>query len=143
MPNTFTTLKYHIVFGTKSRLPYITEALEPRLYSYIGGIIADKRGVLIEINGLPDHVHVLASLRPGIALSEMVQRIKGGSSRWVNEHGLCQEVFGWQTGYAAFSVSESRIPVVRRYIRRQKEHHRSKTFDQELKRFLRLHRSRS
>ncbi len=139
MPNTFTSLKYHIVFGTKHRLPYITAMLEPRLYSYIGGIIAEKRGVLIEINGMPDHVHALASLRPGIALAEMVQRIKGGSSRWINEQRLCRETFGWQAGYSAFSVSESRIPGLRRYIRRQKEHHRSKTFDQELKEILRLH----
>ncbi len=143
MPNTFTNLKYHIIFGTKNRLPYVTETLEPRLYSYIGGIIAEKRGVLLEINGMPDHVHVLASLRPGIALAEMVQRIKGGSSRWINKQRLCREAFGWQTGYSAFSVSESRIPVLRRYIRRQMQHHRSQTFDQELEKVLRLHGSTS
>ncbi|MCP3958736.1 MAG: IS200/IS605 family transposase [bacterium] len=139
MPNSYTSLKVHVIFCTLQRLPLITEELETELYRFIGGVIAKKRGVLIEINGMPDHVHLLASLRPDVALSEMVQRIKGNSSRWITAHDLTEDLFGWQAGYAAFSVSESQVPTVRRYIRRQKQHHRRYTVDHELDQFRDRH----
>ncbi|MCP3958156.1 MAG: IS200/IS605 family transposase [bacterium] len=131
-----------MIFCTNKRHPYLTEVLEPRLYSYIGGIITQKGGVLIEINGMPDHVHLLASMRPDITVAEMVQRIKGGSSRWINSEHLTDEVFGWQRGYAAFSVSESQVPVIGRYIRSQKHHHRRYTVDHELDRLRDRHNLR-
>ena len=140
MSHTYTNLQYHIVFSTKNRYPYISPEIEAVLYPYIGGIIRQRDGMLIEINGIPDHVHLLARFKPRFSLSEMLKNIKGGSSNWLNEQPFCTEYFAWQAGYSAFTVSESQIPVVRRYIQRQKEHHQNMTFQEELEGLLERHR---
>ena len=140
MSHTLASLHYHVVFATKHRYPYLTPEIEDVLYPYIAGIVLKRRGLLIEIGGVADHVHLLANFRPRFSVSEMLQNIKGGSSSWLNEQSLCPEVFAWQAGYCAFTVSESQIPVVRRYIRRQKEHHRAVSFQEELEGLLRRHR---
>lgn len=139
MPSSYTNLKYHIVFGTKLRQGLIVPDLEERLHSYLGGIVSTLGGVPIEINGMPDHVHLLAGLRATTAVAEAVKSLKGGSSRWVNEQKLTESVFGWQEGYSAFTVSESQVEAVRRYIRRQKEHHRTKSFEAEIEELLQKH----
>lgn len=80
---------------------------------------------------MPDHVHILLRLKPAVAIADLVQHVKGGSSKWVHDEGLCPD-FAWQSGYAAFSVSESKEGTVRSYIGRQETHHRRKTFKEEL-----------
>jgi REP element-mobilizing transposase RayT len=117
----------------------ITPALKEDLLAYICGIIVKRRGVVLEINGLEDHVHVLAGLPPTIAVSEALQKIKGGSSWWVNNHRRIDHHFQWQPGYGAFTVSESLVPKVRKYIRDQEEHHRSQSFETEMAAFVKRH----
>ena len=138
MPNTYTNLLYHIVFSTKERAPLITDDLKDELYKYIGGIIREEGGVLLEIGGIEDHVHILAKLKPAQAVSEILRLIKANSSKWVNEN-KSQSRFAWQEGYSAFSVSESQVVTVRRYIRNQVQHHRGQTYQDELVALLERH----
>ena len=123
MAGTYTNLLYHLVFSTKERIPLITKELQPDLYAYIGGIVRGEGGVLLEVGGISDHVHLLAKFKPTVAISDLLKKIKGGSSKWVNEEKFKLRKFGWQDGYAAFSVSESQVDAVRRYIREQEQHH--------------------
>jgi REP element-mobilizing transposase RayT len=85
MADTFTNLLYHLVFSTKNRQPLITEDVRERLYQYMGGIIRGEGGSLLEIGGVPDHVHLLARFKPDVSVSEMIKRIKSKSSQWLNE----------------------------------------------------------
>jgi putative transposase len=140
MASTFTNLLCHIVFSTKARVPTIHEGLRERLYEYVGGIIRGEGGVLIEIGGVPDHVHILAKLRTDIAIAVMVRLIKSNSSKWVNQTNSPGNRFEWQTGYAAFSVSESQMTKVRRYIQTQESHHAKVAFKDELIALLKKNR---
>jgi putative transposase len=138
MAKTYTKLVYHIVFSTKERIPLITAEIQDRLYSYLGGIIRGEKGSLLEIGGVTDHVHLLARFGAATAVSDMVQRIKGSSSHWLNQEP--GSWFAWQNGYGAFTVSESQVARVRKYIQRQEEHHQGVSFKDELISLLRKHR---
>src|SRR3954452_18128980 len=122
MATTFSNLLYHIVYPTKARIPLIDGDLREPLYEYIGGIIRGERGILLEIGGVPDHVHLLAKFKTDIAVSMLVQKIKRNSSGWVNERPGRIERFEWQPGYGISSGSESLVEKVRRYIRSQETH---------------------
>ena len=139
MPATYHNLRYHIVFATKHRLPMITPDLKDRLYSYVGSIVNDDGGFMIDIGGMPDHVHILAGLKPSVSVSHLLKQVKGSSSSWVNRLPGRTDKFGWQVGYSAFSVSESRVAAVRRYIQNQEEHHRQVSYREELKWLLTNH----
>jgi len=132
MATTFSNLLYHIVYSTKDRTPSIVGDLREPLYEYIGGIIRGERGILLEIGGVSDHVHLLAKFKTDIAVAMMVQKIKGKSSGWVNERPSHPGRFEWQAGYGIFSVSESLVDKVRRYIRNQEKHHKKVSFKDEL-----------
>ena len=139
MAGTYTNLLYHLVFSTKNRIPLISASLQPDLYSYMGGIIRGEGGILLEIGGMPDHVHLLVKLKPTKSLSEMLNRIKAKSSKWVNEEKIKMRKFGWQDGYAAFSVSESQVDPLRQYIRDQECHHRRQSYQEEFRALLERH----
>ncbi len=140
MAKTFANLLYHLVFSTKERLPSINEDLSDSLYGYIGGIIRDREGILLEAGGMPDHVHLLAKFKTTVTVSAMLQDIKGVSSKWMNERPDQRERFEWQEGYGAFTVSESQVTRLRKYIQNQKEHHQRISFKDELITLLRRHR---
>ena len=139
MPSTHTNLLYHVVFSTKCRIPLITKKLQDELYRYIGGIIHAEGGVSLELGGTNDHIHLLVKFKPAVSVSVMLGRIKANSSKWANENKMKLRKFGWQEGYAAFSVSESQVGEVARYIQRQEEHHRKQTFQEEYVALLRRH----
>jgi putative transposase len=134
MGHTYSNLLVHIIYSTKDRAPFITPDLKPRLYSYIGGIVRNLDGVLVEIGGIEDHVHLFVRFPPKLAIAELVGKVKSNSSKWAK-----REVpdFAWQAGYAPFSVSESAAADVQRYILNQEEHHRTMSFQDELRAFLR------
>lgn len=138
MARTFTKLIYHIVFSTKERVPLITDEIRDRRYEYLGGVIRGEKGSLMEIGGVADHVHLLARFGAASAVSDMVQRIKGNCSHWLNQEP--GSWFAWQNGYGAFTVSESQVATVRKYIQRQEEHHKRLSFKDELISLLRKHR---
>ena len=135
----YTCLHYHIVFATKERRPFVDEAMMPRLAQYIGGIIRGFGGKLLQCNGPGDHIHLAALLPATRGLADMIRDIKSNSSSWVHDEFESLRVFGWQDGYAAFSVSQSGMPAVVNYIRRQKEHHHEMTFEEELAKLLERH----
>ena len=137
MPDTYTNLRLHLVFATKGREPLITPEVRDELYSYFDGILSRQGGVLLTAGGMPEHVHLLVSLNPTQSVSGLMQYLKGGSSRWMNDR--FKTLFSWQTGYGAFSVSASKIPAVRNYILRQEEHHRRYSFQDELRELLQRH----
>src|SRR5690606_16732065 len=126
----------HLVFSTKGRQGWITDKIEERLHKYIGGIVRGKKGALLEINGMPDHVHLLLHLKPTHHLPDIVRDIKANSSAWLNEQLQLQK-FGWQDGYSIFSVSQSQAPRVKAYIQRQKVHHLRQDYQSELLTLLR------
>lgn len=138
--STYANLLYHIVFSTKGRVPLISGEVKEPLYEYMGGIIRGEGGILLEIGGVPDHVHLLAKFRTDIAVATMVKKIKGKSSKWRNDMQGRAEHFQWQEGYGAFSVSESLVKRVGNYIRTQEEHHREISFKDELIALLKKHR---
>ena len=139
MANTFTNLLYHIVFSTKDRIPAIHGEMRERLYEYMGGIVRGERGVLLEIGGVPDHVHLLVKLKSDMAVAEMVRLVKSNSSKWLNELDGARAHFEWQTGYGAFSVSESQVRKLRSYIQTQESHHAKVSFRKELITLLKKH----
>lgn len=136
MAHTHTNLLYHIVFSTRGRAPMIDPPLAERLFPYMCGIIRELKGVAFEINGPENHVHILAKLPQTISVSDALRLIKTNSSGWVHDTWRERSTFAWQTGYAAFTVSESILDDVRGYIRNQQEHHKTVTFEQEFIAFL-------
>ena len=133
----YAQLYFHIVFGTKDHVPLIAHSWEDEMYRYLGGIIRGQKSEPIEINGMPDHVHVLVRLSPVIAISDLMRELKANSSKWARK--THEPKFGWQRRFGAFSVSESVADTVREYIRRQKIHHKKQTFEDEYRELLRLH----
>jgi len=137
MSQSFTNLLYHLVFSTKDRRPLITLDYQPRLYQYIGGTIRGLGGDALGVNGTEDHVHVLARLRPDKSLSDVLRDLKAGASGWMHDVFPRLADFSWQRGYGAFSVSQSNLQQVQRYLREQKEHHQRISFRDEFIQFLR------
>ncbi len=107
MPGTYSQMLLHVIFSTKQRKPWITEEVRRRLYSYVGGIIREEKGVLYEIVGVEDHVHLYLRWRPDETVSNLMRAVKGRSSKWIHESFPPLEAFAWQEGYSVFSVSKS------------------------------------
>jgi REP element-mobilizing transposase RayT len=139
MPHSYSNILTHVVFSTKSRKPFINAALEARLFPYLGGIIRQLDGKLYVVNGVEDHIHLLAELPPTIAVAEAIGKIKGSSTYWIHQSFPEQSQFAWQRGYAAFSVSKSKVAAVAQYIEGQKEHHKKQSFQDEFLELLRRH----
>ena len=135
----YTKHLYHIVSGTKRREKIITARLAPRLYKYMGGIISNLNGIPVEINGMADHIHILTYVSPSISISDFVRIVKANSSRWVNELPDYKHTFRWASKYGSFSVSETHLEVVRRYIQNQQQHHAKETWESECKHLLGKH----
>ena len=136
MANTYVNNILHIVFHVKTNGTPIVDADLNHVHRYIGGIVKSLGGVLIEVGGMPDHVHLLTSLPKTMALADFVKTIKANSSRWIKNLHPYYGGFSWQDGYGAFSVSKSVVPRVIQYIRNQQEHHKVRTFIDEYKSFL-------
>ena len=134
MAHTGGNIVLHLIFSTKGRRAFISNEIRPDLFAYLGGIIREMRGTALIINGMADHVHMLVRIRPVHSTAEVVRVVKANSCRWVHEKWKTK--FAWQTGYGAFSVSESNVAVVSRYIATQEEHHKKRTFQQEYVAFL-------
>lgn len=139
MPGTYSQILLHIVFSTKHREPWITRPVAERLYSYMGGIVREQEGVLYEIGGIEDHVHMYLRWRPNDTISNLMREVKASSSKWSHRTFPELSAFEWQEGYAAFSVSKSQEAAVKAYIANQHEHHKKEDFKSELLRMLRLH----
>jgi REP element-mobilizing transposase RayT len=131
----------HCVFATKERRPWLTSDINRRLWPYLGGIAREKGIKVLATGGVADHVHLLLSLPAALSVSEAMQVMKGNSSKWLRETfpHLRHEGFAWQEGFGAFSVGVSGVSDTVRYIETQEEHHRTKSFDEELDIILKRH----
>ncbi|MBK8266890.1 MAG: IS200/IS605 family transposase [Planctomycetes bacterium] len=132
MAGTFSQILLHAVFSTKRREPWITVDVAERLYPYIGGIIRAEKGVLYDINGVEDHVHLYFRWRTDESVSNLMRTVKARSSKWIHDTFSGLSAFAWQDGYAVFSVSKSREEMLKAYIAGQREHHMGKDFKSEL-----------
>jgi putative transposase len=135
MPSTHLSLHYHLVFSTKERRNFIDAAWRDRLHAYMGGVIRSLNGFPEMIGGIADHVHLLIGLRATHCLSDVMRDLKSASSEWVHEE-IRMAIFSWQEGYGAFTVSASNREQVSQYIKRQEEHHRHRTFQEEYRELL-------
>lgn len=129
----------HLIYSTKHREHSLSADIRSRLWAYKAGILQNWDSPAIVIGGYDDHAHLLFSLSKNHALKTVVEHVKKGSSIWLKEQDPCFGHFHWQGGYAAFSVSESKVADVRRYIENQEEHHRTVSFQDELREFLKRH----
>lgn len=128
MANTYTQLHIQFVFAVKYRLALIHPSWKDRLYQYITGIIQNNEHKMLQINGMPDHIHLFIGMRPSQSISSLIQNVKTESSKWIKENKFCNSPFAWQEGYGAFSYSKSHVPDVIRYIQNQEVHHKKETF---------------
>jgi REP element-mobilizing transposase RayT len=131
MGSTFLSLHYHIIFSTKHRAPNIADAWIERLHNYLGGTVRGLEGVTEAVGGIEDHVHLLVGLRATHTLADFVRELKKAGTAWVRDEINLPE-FGWQAGYAAFTVSPTARKGVKRYIRNQREHHWKREYVAEL-----------
>lgn len=136
MPNTYTQIHVQLVFAVRFRQALITKEYKTTLYKYMTGIIQHYEHKVLAINGVPDHIHILIGQRPTQALSELVQKVKANSSKWINEQWFVPGRFEWQSGFGAFSYSKSQVETVINYIRNQEEHHKHVRFLDEYQSFL-------
>jgi len=139
MPHSFNKIWIHAIWATKERVPIIKSTVESKIHQFISDQLRDQGCPIRIINGMPDHIHCLFLLNPTKSIAEIIKQIKGTSSHYVNQNNLIAEKFAWQTGYAAYSVSESGVDKVFEYIKNQKKRHQKKTFEQEYDEFIKLH----
>jgi putative transposase len=138
MPSTFTSLFYHIVFGTKNREPFLAPRLLDPTHAYLGGCIRTAGGEAIQIGGISDHAHLLLRLKATHCVAELMRDIKKASSQWLRDDVRLRG-FHWQDGYSAFSVSRKQVDGVQQYVANQEEHHRGRTFEEEYRELLEAH----
>lgn len=147
MASTHTELVYHFIWSTKHRQPLILPEIESSIWKILAGTAKRNGMQVIKAGGVENHVHVLLRIPKTLSVSHAVQRLKGGTSKFINDEQLIgvgtgtggDRSFAWQDGYAAFTVSASNIPAVVDYIAHQREHHRTKTFEEEFVAFLDRH----
>jgi putative transposase len=135
MASTYLSLHYHLVFSTRDRKPQIADAIRSRLHDYLSGTVLGLKGHCRAVGGTSDHVHLLVGLSATHTLADFMRELKKTSPKWMHEE-IKDRAFAWQEGYAAFTVSASAGDEVRSYITNQAEHHRVRTFREELKAML-------
>jgi putative transposase len=136
MPQSLSRVLVHIIFSTKNRMRLIKPAMEQDLFAYMARILDEHGAHPIKIGGAEDHVHILCGLPRTMALCDLLERVKKRSSKWIKTMGPQYRGFSWQGGYGVFSVGESGVEKVKRYIAGQKKHHRTVTFKDEFREFL-------
>ena len=128
MANTYTQIHIQAVFTVRNRQCLIDKEWKDELYKYITGIIQNHSHKVLQINGMPDHIHILFGMRTTQSISDLMKYVKQDSSKWINKKGFVNEKFSWQAGFGAFSYSKSQVPKVINYIKNQENHHKKKSF---------------
>jgi putative transposase len=136
MANTYTQIHIQFVFAVKFRDGLIHDSFKQELFKYISGIVNAHNHKLLAINSMPDHIHIFIGMRPTQSISDLMQDIKGNSSKWINEKKFLKVRFEWQEGYGAFSYSKSHVNRVIDYIFNQENHHKKESFQEEYVQFL-------
>ena len=138
MPNTYTQIHIQFVFAVKYRKALLDKAWKEDLHRYITGIVQGHEHKMLQINSMPDHIHIFIGMRPTQSISELMKVVKGESTKWIKEQKDNLNSFAWQEGYGAFSYSKSQVNNVINYIKNQEEHHKKENFIDEYKKFLTL-----
>jgi REP element-mobilizing transposase RayT len=136
MPNTYTQIHIQFVFAVKYRQALIGKEWNESLHQYITWIFQRYNHKMLQINSMPDHIHILIGMRPNQSIASIIQLVKSESSKWIKENGFCAQPFAWQEGYGAFSYSKSHVDSVIRYIQNQEIHHRKQSFLNDYKQML-------
>ena len=136
MANTYTQLHIHLVFAVKYRAALIHKEWKERLHQYITGIIRNNDHKMLQVNSMPDHIHIFIGMRPNQSISSLVQNVKTETSKWIKENKFCRSSFSWQEGFGAFSYSKTHVDRVIRYIQNQEAHHKKETFLDEYRKLL-------
>ncbi len=136
MANTYTQIHVQFVFAVKYREALIQNEWRGNLHRYITGIFQKNDHKMLQINSMPDHIHIFIGMRPHQAISKLIQNVKTESSKWIKNEKLCSKAFAWQEGYGAFSYAKSQVPSVIKYIQNQEAHHKKETFLDEYRKFL-------
>jgi REP element-mobilizing transposase RayT len=131
MSQSLTNNLIHLTFSTKFHQPFLNSEIEKELFPYLSKIFRSTDSPVISINGTKDHIHILFSLSKKIALCSVIERVKKNSSKWIKTKGTKYKNFRWQNGYAAFSVDQSNIERIKKYITNQKIHHQKRIFREE------------
>ncbi|OOG78308.1 IS200/IS605 family transposase [Algoriphagus sp. A40] len=134
--SSYRQLFYHIVFHTRGAEKTIDDIHSKELYNYIWGIVKNKNSKLYQINGIEDHIHMLADIHPTIPVSDFVRDVKSFSSSWMKQSGYFQKFKGWAEGFGVFTVSYKEKDMIIGYIKKQKEHHKSFSFEEEYRNLL-------
>jgi putative transposase len=134
-----TKLWIHAILAVRGGRQLISASLESRLQNFFHGELMEAGCPLRIVNGMAEHVHLLFLLHPRQSVGDVLRRLKGQSSRWINQNRLSSMKFAWEPGFTAFSVSESQVQKVFDYITHQKEHHTRESFDEELRHITQLH----
>lgn len=138
MSHSYNKIWIHGVWTAKYRKPLIAHSIETKVYNFISHQLQELGCKVKIINGMPDHIHCLFLLNSQRSIAEVMKQVKGSSTHFINENNLIDDKFAWQTGYAAFSVSESVVDRVYNYIKNQKQHHLKKSSQEEYEEYLRL-----
>lgn len=136
MPQSLSSILIHLVFSTKHREPWLTPEIETELHPYLGTVFKGCDSPALIINGDRDHIHALFTLARTWTVADVVEEVKKRSSKWIKAKGTPFQQFQWQAGYGAFSVSQSQVEQVRRYITNQKAHHQQQPFQDEYRTLL-------
>jgi len=131
MPNTYTQIYIHYVFAVQNRKNLIQPKWKDDLQKYMTGIIEQQGHKLLQIGGMPDHIHALVSMNPKQSPSDLMFHVKRSSSLWINEKRFVMGKFSWQEGFGAFSYGKSQIPNVAKYIQNQETNHKKRSFMEE------------
>lgn len=140
MAQSLSSILIHLIFSTKHREPFITSEIESELHPYMAKIFRELKSPSLTIGGTYDHIHILFSLGRVIAIADLVEEVKTNTSKWIKTKGPEFKNFHWQSGYGAFSIGQSSVAALKRYIRTQKEHHRRITFQDEYRKFLKAYK---
>lgn len=138
MANTYTQLHIQLIFAVKYRASLIQKDWKNKLHQYVTGIIQANDHKMLQVNSMPDHIHIFLGLRPNQSISSLVQNVKAESSKWIKSQEFTKSRFAWQDGFGAFSYSKSHVDNVIRYIQNQEAHHKKETFLDEYRRLLKL-----
>ncbi len=139
MPQSLAKIYLHLVFGTKNRAPMLSDAVRDPLHRYMATVLRNLGCHPVLINSVDDHTHLLFELARTVPVSHVVEEVKRSSSKWLKTQPGVEPGFAWQSGYGVFSVSASNMPAVRDYVAMQREHHRKRSFQDELRALLQKH----
>jgi len=136
MANSYTQIHIQFVFAVKYRAALIKDEWKDDMHQFITGIFQRNRHKMLQINSMPDHIHIFIGMRPHQSISSLIQNVKTESSKYIKEKNFCPQPFAWQEGFGAFSYAKNQVANVIRYVQNQQMHHRKESFLQEYRKFL-------